>query len=147
MNAEGASRLAEKVCVITGSGESMGRESALTFARERAAVVGCDLSVDAAEATADIERGDGGAMVSMSPCRLTDPADCRALVGLALSRPRRLSHPSGVAASEGERRRGREHGVAERPAELQAEQRDAGAARGPRVGGRHARRDAGMNVW
>jgi NAD(P)-dependent dehydrogenase (short-subunit alcohol dehydrogenase family) len=38
-------RLAGKVCVITGTGGSMGRATALTFAREGASVVGCDVAV------------------------------------------------------------------------------------------------------
>jgi NAD(P)-dependent dehydrogenase (short-subunit alcohol dehydrogenase family) len=80
-----SSRLSDKVCVITGTGGSMGRESALTFAREGALVVGCDLSVDAADATVESVRGEGGTMVSMQPCRLSGPADCRALVDLAVS--------------------------------------------------------------
>jgi len=78
-------RLAGKVCVVTGTGGSMGRATALTFAREGASVVGCDVSVDAAEATVDAVRGVGGQIVSMQPCRLTDPADCRALIELALA--------------------------------------------------------------
>jgi NAD(P)-dependent dehydrogenase (short-subunit alcohol dehydrogenase family) len=80
-----SARLEGKVCVITGTGGSMGRESALAFAREGASVVGCDLSVDAAEATVELVRGEGGEMVSMQPCHLSDPADCQALVELALS--------------------------------------------------------------
>ena len=39
-------RLPEKVCVITGTGGSMGRATSLTFAREGALVVGCDVAVD-----------------------------------------------------------------------------------------------------
>jgi NAD(P)-dependent dehydrogenase (short-subunit alcohol dehydrogenase family) len=77
-------RLTGKVCVITGTGGSMGRESALRFAREGASVVGCDVTVDAAEATREIVRAEGGAMVSMQPCFLSTPADCRKLVDLAL---------------------------------------------------------------
>ena len=38
-------RLSGKVCVITGTGGAMGRASALTFAREGASVVGCDVAV------------------------------------------------------------------------------------------------------
>jgi NAD(P)-dependent dehydrogenase (short-subunit alcohol dehydrogenase family) len=79
-----SSRLEEKVCVITGTGGSMGRASALAFAREGASVVGCDLSVDAAQATVELVRDAGGEMVSMHPSHLTDPADCQALVELAL---------------------------------------------------------------
>jgi NAD(P)-dependent dehydrogenase (short-subunit alcohol dehydrogenase family) len=79
-----SSRLEGKVCVITGTGGSMGRASALAFAREGASVVGCDLDVDAAQATVELVRDAGGTMVSMDPCHLTDPADCQALVELAL---------------------------------------------------------------
>ena len=77
-------RLAEKVCIISGTGGSVGRASAVGYAREGASVVGCDLNVDSAEATVELVRSAGGRMVSMQPCRLTDPADCRALVELAL---------------------------------------------------------------
>jgi NAD(P)-dependent dehydrogenase (short-subunit alcohol dehydrogenase family) len=77
-------RLSGKVCVITGTGGSMGRATALTFAREGAWLVGCDVSVEPAESTVEMVRGAGGEMVSMQPCRLDDPADCQALVELAL---------------------------------------------------------------
>src|SRR6266566_3223476 len=77
--------LSGKVCVITGTGGSMGRESALAFAREGALVVGCDLAVEAAETTVEAVRAAGGEMVSMHPCRLTETSDCRALTELAIS--------------------------------------------------------------
>ena len=63
----------------------MGRETALVFAREGASVVGCDVAVEAAEATVELVRGTGGEMVSMHPCRLTETSDCRALIELAIS--------------------------------------------------------------
>jgi NAD(P)-dependent dehydrogenase (short-subunit alcohol dehydrogenase family) len=78
-------RLSGKVCVITGTGGSMGRETALVFAREGASVVGCDVAVEAADATVEIVRGAGGEMVSMHACRLTETSDCQALIDLALS--------------------------------------------------------------
>jgi NAD(P)-dependent dehydrogenase (short-subunit alcohol dehydrogenase family) len=78
-------RLAGKVCVVTGTGGSMGRATALTFAREGASVVGCDVAVQAAEATVEMAREAGGEMVSLQPCRLSDPADCAKLVELAAS--------------------------------------------------------------
>jgi NAD(P)-dependent dehydrogenase (short-subunit alcohol dehydrogenase family) len=56
-------RLSGKVCIITGTGGSIGRATALTFAREGALA---------------------GEMVSMQPCRLTDPAECGAVVELAV---------------------------------------------------------------
>jgi NAD(P)-dependent dehydrogenase (short-subunit alcohol dehydrogenase family) len=79
-----SSRLSGKVCIITGTGGSMGREAALVFAREGASVVGCDLNVDAAEATVEMVRGEGGTMVSLHPCRLGTPAHCQAVVDLAV---------------------------------------------------------------
>jgi NAD(P)-dependent dehydrogenase (short-subunit alcohol dehydrogenase family) len=77
-------RLSGKVCIITGTGGSIGHEAALAFAREGASVVGCDLSSDAAQATVDQVRRAGGSMVSLHPCRLTAPAECQALVDLAV---------------------------------------------------------------
>jgi NAD(P)-dependent dehydrogenase (short-subunit alcohol dehydrogenase family) len=76
--------LAGKVCVITGTGGSMGRATALAFAREGASVVGCDVTVGPAEATVEMVQAEGGQMVSMQPCRLADPGDCGALVELAV---------------------------------------------------------------
>jgi NAD(P)-dependent dehydrogenase (short-subunit alcohol dehydrogenase family) len=63
----------------------MGRATALTFAREGASIVGCDVTVEPAEATVEMVRGAGGQMVSRQPCHLTEPADCQALVELALT--------------------------------------------------------------
>jgi NAD(P)-dependent dehydrogenase (short-subunit alcohol dehydrogenase family) len=77
-------RLEGKVAIITGTGGSMGRATALAFAREGASVVGCDVTVEPAESTVEMVRVAGGEMVSMQPCRLDDPADCQALVELAL---------------------------------------------------------------
>ena len=42
------------------------------------------MTVEPAEATVEMVRGAGGEMVSMQPCHLTEPADCRALIELAL---------------------------------------------------------------
>ena len=77
-------RLSGKVCIITGTGGSMGRASALAFAKEGASVVGCDLNIDAAEATVALVRAAGGRMESLQPCQLAKPAECRALVDLAV---------------------------------------------------------------
>jgi NAD(P)-dependent dehydrogenase (short-subunit alcohol dehydrogenase family) len=77
-------RLDGKVCVVTGTGGSIGRATALTFAREGASVVGSDVSVDAADATLQAVRAQGGTMVSMAPCDLSAPSDCDALVDLAV---------------------------------------------------------------
>src|SRR5258708_18409242 len=85
-----SNKLSGKVCVIAGTGGSIGREAALTFAREGALVVGCDLQVDAAEATVEAVRAAGGTMVSLQPCHLSNPADCRALVDFAVHSFRRI---------------------------------------------------------
>jgi NAD(P)-dependent dehydrogenase (short-subunit alcohol dehydrogenase family) len=79
-----AGRLAEKVCVITGTGGSTGRATALAFAREGARVVGCDVTVEPAEETVELVKAAGGEMVSLQPCLLGDPADCAALIELAI---------------------------------------------------------------
>jgi NAD(P)-dependent dehydrogenase (short-subunit alcohol dehydrogenase family) len=76
-------RLSGKVCVVTGTGGGMGRATALTFAREGARVVGCDVAVAPAEETVEAVRAAGGEMVSLQPCLLSDPAACRRLVELA----------------------------------------------------------------
>src|ERR1700723_2074587 len=80
-----AGRLAGKVCLVTGTGGSMGRATAVTFAREGALLVGCDLAPEPAEETVAIVRAAGAEMVSLQPCRLSDPADCARLVELAVS--------------------------------------------------------------
>lgn len=80
-----AGRLSGKVCVVTGTGGSMGRATALTFAREGASVVGCDVAVEPAEETVELVKAAGGEMVSLQPCRLSDPGDCAKLVDLAVN--------------------------------------------------------------
>ena len=79
-----SNRLSGKVCIVTGTGGGIGREAALTFAREGALVVGCGLYIDDAEGTLAAVRAAGGTMVSMQPCDLTKPADCQALVDFAV---------------------------------------------------------------
>jgi short-subunit dehydrogenase len=76
-----AGRRAGKVCLAGGS---IGRATALTFAREGAAVVGCDIGVEAAEQTVALVHGAGGTMVSLQPCLLDDPTECAKPVNLAL---------------------------------------------------------------
>src|SRR6476469_4280454 len=80
----GSGRLSGKVCVLTGTGGGMGRATALAFAREGASVVGCDVAIEPARETVEMVREAGVEMVSMQPCRLTHPADCSALVDLAV---------------------------------------------------------------
>ena len=80
-----AGRLAGKVCVITGTGGSMGRATALTFAREGASVVGSDVAVEPAETTVAMVNAAGGTMKSLHPLHLGDPAEGARLVEFAVS--------------------------------------------------------------
>jgi NAD(P)-dependent dehydrogenase (short-subunit alcohol dehydrogenase family) len=77
--------LAGKACIVTGTGGSMGRATALRFAREGGLLVGCDVAVDSAEETLEMVKAAGGEMVSLQPCILSDPAECARLVDLAVS--------------------------------------------------------------
>jgi NAD(P)-dependent dehydrogenase (short-subunit alcohol dehydrogenase family) len=79
-------RLQDKVCVITGTGGSMGRAAALLFAREGARIVGCDLNEAGGAATVEAVLATGGEMVSRHPSNLTHSDECRALVELAIER-------------------------------------------------------------
>ena len=65
-----SNRLSGKVCIVTGTGGGIGREAALTFAREGALVVGCGLFVDDAEAPLVAERI--GLKATVEP-RVTSP--------------------------------------------------------------------------
>lgn len=77
-------RLGGKVCLITGTGGSMGRAAALLFAREGAKIVGCDVNAESGAATLEAVRAAGGTMVSLHPCDLTDPEQCRRLVAFSV---------------------------------------------------------------
>src|SRR5580700_749670 len=78
-------RLETKVCVVTGTGGSMGRATALAFAREGAWVVGCDVIAEPAAETVEMVHAAGGQMVSLHPAQLSDPAECVRLVEFAVS--------------------------------------------------------------
>ena len=91
-------RLAGKVCVVTGTGGSAGRATALAFAREGARVVGCDVTVEAAEETVAMVRAQGGEMVSLQPCRLDDPAESARLVDFAVGEYGRIDVLFNLAA-------------------------------------------------
>jgi hypothetical protein len=132
-------RLAGKVCLVTGTGGSIGRATALTFAREGATVVGCDTGIEAAEQTVALVHGAGGSMVSLQPCLLDDPAECAKLVDLALREFGRL-HPSQLDLPGPDRKRS-DAGAARRRRRLgtsDGRQNALGATRSTR-GGRERR--------
>ena len=59
-------RLADKICIITGSGSGIGRASALMFAREGATVIVADIRAEAAEMTAQAVVDAGGSARAMT---------------------------------------------------------------------------------
>lgn len=65
-------RLAGKIVFITGIGGGMGRQAALTFAREGAKVVGCDLFEEPANETVELVRKAGGEITNIAPVNLSD---------------------------------------------------------------------------
>ncbi|CAI7662320.1 unnamed protein product [Penicillium crustosum] len=79
-----APRLLNKICLITGTGGSMGRAAALKFAREGAKIVGCDINAVSDTTTIEAVREIGGEMISMSSCDLTKRENCEQLVNLAI---------------------------------------------------------------
>jgi NAD(P)-dependent dehydrogenase (short-subunit alcohol dehydrogenase family) len=78
-------RLAGKVALITGIGGGMGRTAALTFAREGARVVGCDLFEPGAAETVAMVRAAGGEIENFAPVNLADPAEAAAWVEAAIA--------------------------------------------------------------
>jgi meso-butanediol dehydrogenase/(S,S)-butanediol dehydrogenase/diacetyl reductase len=80
-----AGRLAGKVALITGIGGGMGRQAALTFAREGAHVIGCDLFAEGADETVRLVIEAGGDAVNFSPVDLADPVAAAAWVDAAIA--------------------------------------------------------------
>lgn len=83
-------RLDGKVCLITGTGGSMGRAAARMFAAEGAIVVGCDIAEGPAAETVEIVKSDGYAMESVHPCDLSIPSEAERLVATAIERHGRI---------------------------------------------------------
>ena len=78
-----------KVCVITGAGSGLGRESALLFGREGARVVVGDVDeAGGAETAARI--ADAGGEGLFAPCDVTDERQVEALFAAAVDRFGRL---------------------------------------------------------
>jgi NAD(P)-dependent dehydrogenase (short-subunit alcohol dehydrogenase family) len=75
-------RLKDKVALITGAGAGIGRQSALAFAREGAAILVVDVNEQAAAETAALVRDAGGRAVA---CRadVSQAVDCQRMVAAA----------------------------------------------------------------
>ncbi len=91
-------RLSGKVCVVTGTGGTIGRATALTFAREGASIIGCDIAVEPAEETLKAVRDAGGEMASLQPCLLGEPDHAARLVDFAVNEYGRIDVLYNLAA-------------------------------------------------
>lgn len=86
----GSGRLAGKAALVTGADSGIGRAVAIAFAREGADVIisYLDEHDDAEETRRWVE--DAGRTAVLAPGDVSDPAQCRALVDLAVERFTRL---------------------------------------------------------
>lgn len=75
-------RLTHKVALITGAGAGIGREAALLFAREGAAVVAVDIDAAAARTTADAISQAGGRATAFT-ADVSRAADAEAMIAAA----------------------------------------------------------------
>lgn len=75
-------RLQNKVALITGAGSGIGRESALLFAREGAAVVVADLDVQGGEETVQRVKAAGGRAIFVRS-NIAQAKDCEAMIQAA----------------------------------------------------------------
>jgi meso-butanediol dehydrogenase/(S,S)-butanediol dehydrogenase/diacetyl reductase len=75
-------RLENKVALITGTAQGMGRIAALRFAKEGAKIVGCDLNAGGNRETVRRVRENDGEMVSIEPLDLCKPDEVIKLVNL-----------------------------------------------------------------
>jgi NAD(P)-dependent dehydrogenase (short-subunit alcohol dehydrogenase family) len=83
-------RLANKVALITGAGSGIGRESALLFAQEGAAVVVSDIKEEAGEETVDLIKVSGG-QASFVRTDVSKAADVQAAIAAAESTYNKLN--------------------------------------------------------
>ncbi len=72
-----------KVAIITGIGHGIGKATARMMAGLGAAVLGCDIEVEEAEATAAEIQNEGWTAAAM-PCDITKPEEVQAVVSHAL---------------------------------------------------------------
>ena len=83
-------RLDQKVALVTGCGTvgegwGNGKAIAVLLARQGASVFGCDLNLEAAEATRDLIRKEGG-VAEVQTCDVTQAVDVKKLVDACMAR-------------------------------------------------------------
>ena len=72
--------MAHRVALVTGTAGGIGRATALTLARQGAAVVGCDLDPTGSAETVRLVREAGGEITAMAPVDLASEAGANAWV-------------------------------------------------------------------
>jgi NAD(P)-dependent dehydrogenase (short-subunit alcohol dehydrogenase family) len=72
-------RLKDKVALITGAGGGIGRESALLFAKEGAAIVVVDVNDEAGNKTVELVKSQGGRAIYFH-ADVSQSADCKQMV-------------------------------------------------------------------
>ena len=95
-------RLHGKVALITGVASGMGRQAALTFAREGARVIGCDVAEAGGRATTEMVQGAGGDMIFVR-ADVSSETDVAATVSEGVKRYGRLDilyNNAGIGPSE-----------------------------------------------
>ena len=75
-------RLKDKVALITGAGGGIGRESALLFAKEGAAIVVVDVNDEAGNKTVEMVRSLEGRAV-YTHADVSNAADCERMIAVA----------------------------------------------------------------
>ena len=78
-------RLQDKVTVVTGAGNGIGRATALRFAEEGSSVIAADIQIDKADETVQIIEDNGGNAESIA-VDVTSGADNDAMAELAVSK-------------------------------------------------------------
>jgi meso-butanediol dehydrogenase / (S,S)-butanediol dehydrogenase / diacetyl reductase len=83
--AEHPGRLRGKVVLISGVGGGQGRAAALLFAREGAAIIGCDKVAEAADETSRLASDEGLDVRSLAPLDITDREQVDRWIDFALA--------------------------------------------------------------
>ncbi len=82
-------RLKDKIAIVTGAGNGIGRDSAMRFAQEGAIVVATDIDIEAANATVAALRETGAQAVAMRH-DVSSEADWKAVADEAMRAHRRI---------------------------------------------------------